>query len=351
MSGFSASLATIFVAAAIATGCSSTAPSARDLEELQRADIERLSQQDIDAQPELESENQKYDSRQKALIEDAQSSINYDPENFMAGASEAQKNGDTQTMLGMLEIAANGGVAEAHYQLGKHYAQGLITKKDLPKSLEHISQAARQGHHEALRVLGRMYLQGNQVPQDTAQGEALLDLASEQSVRAMRESGLLYLGVYKPDLGNPEKGVSLLERASLAGDVDSMKELQRFFERKGDKAAAEEIAAKLSLTQTDAANPPAKDEITHAEKSTEERAISGDADAMYELANKFLLKRISSKDSELEAYIWFVLAAEYGNQQAKIEVDALDGARASSERAHPGRYDQMLNDARVRIAR
>lgn len=272
------------------------------------------------------------------------------PGAFLTGASEAQSRGDMATMLSMLEVAASGGDAEAHYQLAKHYTQGTVVDPDVDKAQDHLNQAYAHGHAEAARVLGWQYIRGTNVAQDIPQGTAMLEQAAETSTRAMREAGLLFANVYAPHLNDPVKGRALLERASLAGDAESSRQLQALLVRQGDTEAAEEASAKAALSGSDAemaeaavsVEPESVKPLTVAEK-----AAQGDAQAMYEYANQYLLRKIKAGDPELEAYVWFTLAAEKGYQPAATEVQALAGVAVRTERQSPGLVDQMIVERRA----
>ena len=64
------------------------------------------------------------------------------------------------------EKAAAQGNSHAAYQLGKLYLQGEQVPKDVTKALEYLSQSTEQGNQYAQYALGKLYLMGEEVAQD-----------------------------------------------------------------------------------------------------------------------------------------------------------------------------------------
>ena len=64
------------------------------------------------------------------------------------------------------EKAAMQGNSYAAYQLGKLYLQGEQVPKDVTKALEYLSQSTEQGNQYAQYALGKLYLMGEEVAQD-----------------------------------------------------------------------------------------------------------------------------------------------------------------------------------------
>lgn len=67
------------------------------------------------------------------------------------------------------EKAVVQGNLHAAYQLGKLYLQGEQMPKDVAKALEYLTQAAEQGSQYAQYTLGKLYLMGEDVSQDGEQ--------------------------------------------------------------------------------------------------------------------------------------------------------------------------------------
>lgn len=123
--------------------------------------------------------------------------------------------------------AADNGVANAAYNLGVLYHQGVGVDQSLPEAIKWYQVAARQGHPEAHYNLGIAYVEGIGVPYDAAQATKFFKASAEQGIKeASYNLGLIYenglLGAadfaaaalwYKraADDGSPEAQVALKE--------------------------------------------------------------------------------------------------------------------------------------------
>jgi TPR repeat protein len=102
------------------------------------------------------------------------------------------------------EQAANAGVANAAYNLGVLYHQGLGTKADLRKAIEWYTKAADLGHPEAQYNLGIAYIEGVGVDYDPFKANGYFEKAANQGImEAAYNLGLIYenglLGKPQPD--------------------------------------------------------------------------------------------------------------------------------------------------------
>lgn len=78
-----------------------------------------------------------------------------------------------------LEKAAAGGVADAHFRLGKIYHDGRGVPRDYAKALEYYTTAARLGVAEAQHNIGAMLVSARGVKRNYIEGLAWLLLAEE----------------------------------------------------------------------------------------------------------------------------------------------------------------------------
>ena len=62
--------------------------------------------------------------------------------------------------------AAEAGNQYAQYHLGKLHLQGKNVPKNTPKATEYLTASANQGNRYAQYALGKLFLSGNEVPQD-----------------------------------------------------------------------------------------------------------------------------------------------------------------------------------------
>lgn len=124
---------------------------------------------------------------------------------------------DLQAAADLLRKAANGGHADAQYNLGMMYYKGHGVKSDDAEAFAWLNKAADQKHPLALCVLGLAYLTGDGVDRDLESAHDYLTQSAEQDyAEAQYNLGLMYAkgdGVAK----NPDKAKKLLQRASSQG--------------------------------------------------------------------------------------------------------------------------------------
>lgn len=101
--------------------------------------------------------------------------------------------------------AADQGVANAQYNLGVLYHQGLGTEADVQEAVYWYSRAADGGHPEAQYNLGIAYIEGIGVPYDPVRASEYFEKAADQGIMEaaynlglINENGLL--GQAKPDV-------------------------------------------------------------------------------------------------------------------------------------------------------
>ena len=90
----------------------------------------------------------------------------------------AYKRGDYATALREWRPLAEQGNANAQFNLGFMYRNGLGVPQDYAKALQWYRKAAKQGVAEAQYNLGIMYGNGEGVPQDYAQAHMWSNLAA-----------------------------------------------------------------------------------------------------------------------------------------------------------------------------
>jgi len=95
-----------------------------------------------------------------------------------AAGVAAFKNKDYQKAFQEWKAAADMGKAEAQFDLGLLYAQGLGVQRDLTEAARWYRKSADQGNAEAEFALGQMYLRGWGVPRDEADALRWLQMAN-----------------------------------------------------------------------------------------------------------------------------------------------------------------------------
>lgn len=125
------------------------------------------------------------------------------------------------------EQAANGGIANAAYNLGVLNHQGLGMKPDVRTAIKWYKEAADLGHPEAQYNLGIAYIEGVGVGYDPAQAAANFESAARQGItEASYNLGLIYenglLG--KPE---PDKALKWYKTAADNGSPEAKEALEQ----------------------------------------------------------------------------------------------------------------------------
>jgi TPR repeat protein len=259
---------------------------------------------------------------------------------------------NTQGLM-VLKQAADLGSGSASYQMARHYIQGRIVREDDKLAHDYLVRSDAAGYAEGTRVLAWQTLRGSGTTQNIALAKQLFDKASQRSVRAQRESGLLYLGKLQPSLNDPVKGASLLRSAYQAGDAESA-----YYYSKAIRVASESEARNALLFAGKAGFPEALMEVgdyalqqgdsKYASACYMKASLAGNTRAMMSYANNVLIGRFPSQNRELVAYTWYSIANDYKQPQAREELQALDGVRRIYDRSNPG-YLSKLKTETIRM--
>ena len=98
----------------------------------------------------------------------------------MEKAIEAMERGDYATAFKISLPLAEQGDAEAQYNLGFMYDDGLGVPQDYAEAMKWYRKSAEQGDADAQNNLGSMYKEGQGVSQDYVQAYMWLDLAAKK---------------------------------------------------------------------------------------------------------------------------------------------------------------------------
>lgn len=108
--------------------------------------------------------------------------------------------------LKWLSIAANLGDNNAVYMLGKAYLEGKIVEQDTIKAIELLHQAIQMNNDEAMLILANCYKEGNGVKKDINKCIELLEQAKEcGNVKALENLSEIYSYKETPELLDYEK--------------------------------------------------------------------------------------------------------------------------------------------------
>ena len=202
------------------------------------------------------------------------------------------------------KAAADSGQAEAQFDLGVLYAQGLGVRRDLEEAAKWYRKAANQGNAEAEFALGQMYLRGWGVPRDEADAMRWFQMANSV------------------DSDGPPT-----DWAPLAGygvEKDS-KQAAHWYRLAADKGHAE---AQFSLAQLYASGDGVKKDEEQAARWVSASATQGYTPAMAELGQRYAEGHGVVKDDK-RAYFWLSLAFLHGDKDVE-KLRSTEGAKLSA---------------------
>ncbi len=124
--------------------------------------------------------------------------------------------------------AANNGVANAAYNLGVLYHQGLGVERDLDRALYWYREAAKKGHPEAQYNLGIAYIEGIGTAYDAPLAAAFFESSANQGViEAAYNLGLIYENGLVGGSPKPEDAILWYKIAADGGSTDAKAALQQ----------------------------------------------------------------------------------------------------------------------------
>lgn len=95
---------------------------------------------------------------------------------------------DSRQAVVLLELAAQGGVVDAWFRLGKISHDGLAGARDYGRALDYYTLAARAGVAEAQHNIGAMLVSGRGVKRDLVEGLAWLIVATKSGAVSEAEN-------------------------------------------------------------------------------------------------------------------------------------------------------------------
>lgn len=289
------------------------------------------SPQDVDAYQE------QYQPAENGLSTGGWAPVQVDETPQSAAGSEAMARAlvatDPSNRLQYLEIAAEHGSGQAHYELAKAYTNGEGRPRDLALAQQHLKAAASLNDPEATRVIGWQMIKGQGgYEQNLNGGVAVMQMGVETSVRTQRELGMLFSNLYSDyKLNDPEIGEAYLVRAFNAGDAPAATALGKLYIQQGRQV---EAVAPLAFA-TERGDPGATkmlDELNGGGvvAQTGEHQLNNDdpsqGEAYYQRAIDIMMHKHGLGD-EAKAYALFDLAAGQGHNLARAELAAISGVK------------------------
>ncbi len=209
-----------------------------------------------------------------------------------AAGLAAFKSKDYQRAYKEWKAAADAGQAEAQFDLGVLYAQGLGVRRDLTEAAFWYRRSAEQWNAEAEYALGQMYSRGWGVPRDEADALRWLQMAN-----SVESDGP------PTDWANVE-GYGMPQDNQLAA---------YWYQKAAQKGHPE---AEFNLARLYAGGHGVKKDEEQAARWVSASATQGYAPAMANLGMRFATGN-GVAQNEQRAYFWLTLAFLHGDKSAE----------------------------------
>ncbi len=240
---------------------------------------------------------------------------------------------ENTTDLEEIRRAAEMGIAEAQFKLGKIYHEGLGVNQDFAEALKWYRRAVEQGNAKAQNNLGNMYYKGSGVNQDYAKAVELYRKSAEQgNAIAQLNLGNIY---YKGDGVRQDysEAVKWYRKAVEHGNAFAQKNLGRMYENGRGVEQDFSQAARLYRMAAEQGDATAQyflgvmyDVGRGVEKDNakavelyRKSAEQGNANAQYQLGFAYDFGEGVMED-KYEAAKWYRKAAEQGDANAQCSL-------------------------------
>ncbi len=112
---------------------------------------------------------------------------------YLAWGKGAAARGEHERAYGYFVKAANQGNAEAQFYLGDMFHHGKGVKQDYAKAIEYYRMASEKSQPEAMYGLGQLYFTGKGIARDQREGARLYLLAAKAGqINAQFEMGVIF---------------------------------------------------------------------------------------------------------------------------------------------------------------
>ena len=209
-----------------------------------------------------------------------------------AAGLAAFKNKDYQLAYREWKESAEAGKAEAQFDLGVLYAQGLGVRRDLTQAAAWYRKSAEQGNAAAEFALGQLYSRGWGVPRDEADAIRWFQMANSV------------------DSDGPPTDWSLVEGYGMQKDPQKA---AYWYQQAAGKGHAE---AQFNLGRLYSSGTGVKRDEEQAARWVSASATQGYAPALADLGARYASGNGVAKDDR-RAYFWLTLAFLHGDKGAE----------------------------------
>jgi TPR repeat protein len=206
------------------------------------------------------------------------------------------------------QALAERGNAEASFNLGVLYEDGLGVNQNLAQALLHYETAAIGGSFKAQYRLGLLYFVGKTVPEDKTKAKRWLTEAAVGGDKDSIEMLKILSGA-----SNSQRDEAFL-RAETAHASGDYLQAANIWQRLADD---NDIVSRTRLAWLYEKGLGVKRDLKHAAKLFRQSAIDGDADAQYALAVMLQTGKGQVQDIK-ESKLWLQSAADLGHQAAAL---------------------------------
>jgi hypothetical protein len=239
-----------------------------------------------------------------------------------AAGLEAFKNKDYQRAYHEWKAAADAGKAEAQFDLGLLYAQGLGVRRDLSEAARWYRKSADQGNAQAEFALGQMYSRGWGIPRDEADAIRWLQMANSV------------------DSEGPPTDWTPVEGYGMPKD---QKQAAYWYQQAADNGHAE---AQFNLARLYSSGEGVKRDEEQAARWVSASATQGFAPAQANFGERYVTGRGVTQDDK-RAYLWLTLAFLHGDKS----VEKLRAAEAAKLKpAEVAEQEHLAQNWKPRVA-
>ena len=239
-----------------------------------------------------------------------------------AAGVAAFKNKDYHRAYQEWKAAAEAGQAEAEFDLGLLYAQGLGVRRDLSEAMRLYRSAAEKGNAQAQFALGQIYLRGWGTPRDEVDAIRWIMMANSVEAAGPPTDWVAVEGYGVPR--DPRQAVYWYDRAARSGHPEAQFDLARLCSSGDGTKRDEEQAARW----------------------TSAAAAQGYAPAMMAFGERYATGNGVVQDHK-RAYFWLTLAFLNGEKHGE-KLRTAEAAKLPAEEV--AQQERAAQDWRPRAA-
>lgn len=261
---------------------------------------------------------------------------------YLSGSTQIKKN--ESRAFEWIKKAAEDFHADAMFQAGNMYYQGIGTNKDLKKARKYLELASEQNIDEASGLLAKIDAEKNQPPttqiatvRTKSASDLLIESAERGNVKAQYQLAMAYLEGKSGLRKNNAKALTWLKNAAINNHSDAQYLLGSFYYN-GNPVQRDLKTAKFWLNKAAGAGVSqakvlisAIDDFNKSSASRQKKAVStndlflasadkGDSEAQFKVGLMYLNGKDGFPKDEQKALHWLSKAATQNHTRAQFEM-------------------------------